>query len=61
MKVYTIYPGIDYDGYTEDSLEKTVESVRLWLEETEPGETVRVEVGEMSREEYDSLPEYMGP
>lgn len=57
MKVYTIQPGKDLNSCTE----KDIKNIIPWLEESEIGDIITIEVVEMSEEEYNFLPEYMGP
>ena len=63
MTVYKIIP--DYNPETKKGLssctEKDVKNIAIWFEEAEPGESILVQVMEMSEEEYQKLPEYMGP
>ena len=57
MKIFKVYPDVDLNPCCE----KDPAAVLPWLEESEPGETIKIEVIEMTEEEYDKLPEYMGP
>ena len=57
MIVFKVWPGVDLNPCCE----KDPAAVLVWLEEAEPGETIKIEVIEMTEEEYDKLPEYMGP
>ncbi len=57
MIVYKTYPDKD----CSPCIEKSPQAVMIWLQEAQPGETITVEVMEMSEDEYNSLPEYMGP
>ena len=57
MKVFKVYPGVDLNPCCE----KYPADVLVWLEEAEPGEVVKIEVMEMTEEEYEALPEYEGP
>ncbi len=41
--------------------EKEIKSVCVWLEEAEVGDELKIEVIEMTENEYNELPEYMGP
>jgi len=57
MKVYKITPLPDFNPCTE----KDIKDLMIWLEESEPGDSFKVDVLEMTEEEYAALPEYMGP
>jgi hypothetical protein len=59
MKVYKVTPCKDCNPCTE----KDIEAVKVWLEEADPtnNEVITIEPMEMSEEEYDNLPEHMGP
>jgi hypothetical protein len=57
MKVYNISPGKGCNKCCE----KDPKNALIWLEEAEPGETITIDVMEMSEEDFNSLPEYMGP
>ena len=57
MRVFKVTPGKDLCPCTE----KDPSAVLVWLEESEPGTTITIEVMEMTEEEYNTLPEYMGP
>ncbi len=57
MKIFKVWP----DGDLNPCIEKEPEACLVWLEEAEPGDNIRIEVLEMAQEEYDKLPEYMGP
>ena len=57
VKVFKITPDKDLCPCTE----KDFNAVLPWLEESESGAVITIEVMEMTEEEYESLPEYMGP
>jgi hypothetical protein len=57
MKVYRIAPDKDMNACTEKDLKDVME----WLKNAEVGHVLRIEVGEMSEEDYGALPEYTGP
>ena len=56
MKVYTITP-----SGCAPCTEESPDAIKAWLEDAEPGETFQMYVGEMDKEQFDSMPEYMGP
>lgn len=57
MKVFKVWPG---EGLNP-CIEKDPSACLTWLEESEQGEIIKIEVLEMTEAEYDALPEYMGP
>lgn len=57
MKVFKVWPG---EGLNP-CIEKDPSACMAWLEESEPGEIIKIEVLEKTEAEYDVLPEYMGP
>ena len=57
IKVFRVTPGKDLNPFSEVEIKDVI----LWLEEAQPGDTITIEVLEMSKQEYDNLPEYMGP
>jgi hypothetical protein len=57
MKVFNVSPGKGCNS----CLEKEIENVVVWLEEAEIGETITIEIKEMSERRYDRMPEFMGP
>lgn len=57
MKVYKIIPG---EGLNP-CCEKDVNAIISWLTEATAGEVIKIEITEMPEEEYNNLPEYMGP
>lgn len=57
MKVYQVTPDKDLCPCTE----KDPKAVLVWLEESEIGAVTTIDVMEMTEEEYNALPEYMGP
>ena len=57
MKVYRITP----EPHFNPCIEKDIKSIEVWLEEAEVGDKFTIDILEMAEEEYDSLPEYMGP
>ena len=61
MTVYRVTPDKDCAAHTEDNISSAISAVNEWLIESEPGTEVTIEVLEMSRDEYDNLPEYEGP
>lgn len=61
MKVYTIQPDVELNKYTECTLKAALDGLEIELENATPGTIVTIEVGEMSKEDYDKLPEYEGP
>jgi len=61
MRVYVVRPGEGCHAHTEASIRATLDNVQVWLEESEAGDVVTIKVEEMSKEDYDGLPEYGGP
>ncbi len=57
MKVFDVMADTDLNS----CIEKDPKDVLIWLEESEPGAIITIDVMEMSEEEYNALPEYMGP
>ena len=57
MKVFKVCPG---EGLCS-RIEKDPSACLTWLEESEPGEIIKIEVLEMTEAEYEDLPEYTGP
>ncbi len=57
MKVYKVTPGPGLNP----CIEKDPNAMLVWLEESEPGEVITVEVLEMTQAEFEALPEYEGP
>ncbi len=57
MMVFEVNPGKGLNRCTE----KNAEAVLVWLQEAQPGDTIIVNVKEMTEEAYAHLPEYMGP
>lgn len=57
MKVYKVTPGPGLNP----CIEKDPNAVLVWLEESEPGEMITIEVKEMTEAEFEALPEYEGP
>ncbi len=57
MKVYRVEPDKGLNKCTE----KHIQDILVWFEESEPGSVITIEVLEMSEDDYDALPEYMGP
>ena len=57
MKVFNVFPGKGLNPCCEDKIENVIP----WLEESIPGDSLRIDILEMTKEEYDALPEYMGP
>ena len=57
MKGFKVFPDKGLTPYYEDKIENII----LWLEESMPGDSIRIDILEMTKEEYDALPEYMGP
>jgi len=56
MKVFKVSPDKGLTPCYEDKIENII----LWLEESMPGDSIRIDILEMTKEEYDALPEYMG-
>ena len=56
MKIFKVFPDKGLTPYYEDKIENII----LWLEELMPGDSIRIDILEMTKEEYDALPEYMG-
>jgi len=56
-KIFKIYPGEGLNPCCEDKIKNVIP----WLEESMPGDSVRIDILEMTKEEYDALSEYMGP
>ena len=62
MRVYKITPGEGNNPYVESNLKVVREQLFDWLKDAELGKkAITVDVLEMSEEEYNKLPEYMGP
>ena len=61
MKVYKITPCYQCNSHSEDSIESAVSSVQEWLKESDVGNIIKIEILEMTKKEYDALPEYLGP
>jgi hypothetical protein len=57
MKIYKITPG----EMLNPVCEKDSTSILSWLEEAESGEKIVIDIIEMTEDEYNDLPEYMGP
>ena len=57
IKVYEVEPGKGANRCTE----RKIEDVLVWLEESEPGDVITIRVIEMDEQEYNSLPEFLGP
>lgn len=57
MKVFKISPGKDLNW----CIEKNPENIISWIAESEVGNTITIEVIEMTEKEYENLPEYEGP
>lgn len=57
MKVFKITPDIDANPY----IEKEIDNIAVWLEESEIGDKITIDVINMSEEDYNNLPDYMGP
>jgi len=57
MRAFKITPGKGYSSCCE----KEAKSVIDWLEISEVGDIITVEIIELSEKEYNQLPEYMGP
>jgi hypothetical protein len=56
-RIYKVSPGKSLNPCCEDD----IKNVMSWLQEAEAGEVITIEILEMTPEEYDALPEYMGP
>ena len=56
MKIFRVTP----EGLNP-CCEKDPTAVLVWLKESQPNERITIDVIEMSDEEYEKLPEYMGP
>lgn len=61
MKVYEVSPGHQLCPHTEKSLESVLAAVREWINEGDVGTVVSITVREMTEDEYDALPEWVGP
>jgi len=61
MKVYRVTPDKQCAAHTEDNLNSAISAAQQWLSEADTGTELTIEIFEMSREEYDNLPEYEGP
>ena len=57
IRVYRVTPAPGMNSCCE----KDLKMVLPWLEEASFGETIKIEILEMTPESYDALPEYMGP
>jgi hypothetical protein len=57
MIVYKVTPGKDLNP----CIEKDPSATLIWLEESQPGDVITIEVKEMTEAEFEALPEYMGP
>ena len=61
MKVYRITPDKQCNSHIENSLESAVGSIEQWLEDSDKGTIVTVEIMDMTEKDYSLLPEYEGP
>ena len=62
MVVYEICPDVgNCNTHTEKTIKATLSAVAEWLEGSEIGTVVSIKLIEMTEEEYNNLPEYMGP
>ena len=61
MKVYEVSPGLGFRCHTEDNLDDAIGAVRQWINDADIDDTISITSREMSKEEYDNLPEYEGP
>lgn len=57
MKVFKVWPGADLNPCCEN----TLDAVSYWLDMAESGDTIKIEVLEMTEAEYEAMPEYTGP
>lgn len=57
MKVFKVCPGEGLNICVEKGPSACLE----WLEESEPGDVIKIEVLKMTEAEYGALPEYEGP
>ena len=57
MKIFKVCPSVGLNP----CIEKDPSACLAWLEESEPGDVIKIEVLEMTEAEYDALPEYTGP
>ena len=57
MKIFKVWPG----GGLNPCVEKDPSACMTWLEESEQGDVIKIEVLEMTESEYEALQEYMGP
>ena len=57
IKIWTVTPGVGFAPCTE----KDLQAALAWVEEAEPGDVVKIVVGEMDEAIYNEMPEYMGP
>ena len=57
IKIWIVAPGEGLAPCTE----KDPQAVLVWLEEAEPGEIIKIVVGEIDEAIYNEMPEYMGP
>ena len=57
MKVFKVYQDEDFNP----CYEKEISAIMLWLEKANEGNKIKIEVFEMTENEYNALPEYMGP
>lgn len=61
MLVYEVTPDKGCCAHTEDSISSAILSAHEWLKESDEGTELTIKVIEMSKEDYDNLPEYEGP
>lgn len=57
MKIYKVYPEIQSNACCE----KNIENVISWIENAEIGDMISIKIINMTEEEYNLLPEFMGP
>lgn len=61
IKMFQIQPDKGCNSHIESTLKDAITSIEHWLDDADEGVELTVKVIKMSRDEYDSLPEYMGP
>ena len=61
MKVYQITLAKETCPFTEKTIAKAIEGIKSELDGAEVGQEITIKVLEMTEQEYDALPEWMGP
>lgn len=61
MKVYKVTPCKDLNTCCEKDINSVMACIMAWIEDPQAGDPLTIEIIEMSENEDNSLPEYMGP